>query len=287
MEANARRGQTLALGCHLSTSGGYAAMGRKASELGATTFAFFTRNPRGGNAKPLEESDVAELRAHMAAHGFGRVVAHAPYTMNLCSAKPEVVGFARRAMADDLARMESLPGTYYNFHPGSHVKQGVDRGVELICEGLDEVLDEGQSTTVLLETMAGKGSEVGRTFEELARIIEGCKKGHLLGVCLDTCHVWDAGYDVRDDLEGTLAEFDRVIGLDRLRALHLNDSKNPRGSRKDRHEKIGEGHLGVRTFAALVSHPVTRGLPMILETPNDDAGYAAEIALLRGVADEA
>jgi deoxyribonuclease-4 len=187
-------------------------------------------------------------------------------------------------MADDLARMELLPGQYYNFHPGSHVGQGADAGIELICTGLDEVLDAGQSTTVLLETMAGKGSEVGRTFEEIARIIEGCRKGDLLGVCLDTCHVWDGGYDVKDDLDGLLEEFDRVVGLDRLKALHLNDSKNPKGSHKDRHEKLGEGHLGVETFAAGVCHPLLQALPMILETPNELDGYRQEIALLRSLA---
>jgi deoxyribonuclease-4 len=276
--------QDLVVGCHLSAAKGYAAMGCTASSIGANTFAFFTRNPRGGNAKAVDEADVARLREHMALQGFGRLVAHAPYTLNLCSAKPEVVDFARRAMADDLARMELLPGQYYNFHPGSHVGQGVDVGVELICAGLDEVLDEGQSTTVLLETMAGKGSEVGRTFEEIARIIEGCRKGDLLGVCLDTCHVWDGGYDVKDDLNGVLEEFDRVVGLDRLKALHLNDSKNPKGSHKDRHEKLGEGHLGVETFAAVVSHPLLQGLPMILETPNELDGYQQEITLLRSLA---
>ena len=277
-------GSGLLLGCHLSTSDGYAAMGKTATKLGANTFAFFTRNPRGGNAKALDESDVAGLRAHMDQNGFGKLVAHAPYTMNLCSAKPDVVAFARRAMADDLARMESLPGNYYNFHPGSHVGQGPDHGIGLICEGLDEVLVPGQATCVLLETMAGKGSEVGRTFEEIARIMEGTRHGELLGVCLDTCHVWDGGYDVRNDLEGVLAEFDRVIGLEHLKALHLNDSKNPMGSRKDRHERIGEGYLGLDAFAAVVRHPKLRRLPMILETPNTLQGYGAEIALLRGLA---
>lgn len=276
----------LALGCHLSTTGGYAEMGRRALGIGASTFAFFTRNPRGGNAKPLDERDVAELRQLMADNDFGKLVAHAPYTMNLCSAKPETIDFARRAMAGDLERMESLPGNYYNFHPGSHVKQGADRGIELICEGLNEALVPGQGTIVLLETMAGKGSEVGQTFEELARIIDGTTHDELLGVCLDTCHVSDAGYDIVSDLEGVLDEFDRVIGLDQLRALHLNDSKNPRGSHKDRHEKIGQGTLGVDCFAAIVRHPLLRTLPMVLETPNELDGYAQEIALLRGLAGE-
>ena len=277
----------ITIGCHLSTSDGYEAMGKTALGIGADTFAFFTRNPRGGNAKPLDPADVAALRALMEANGFGRLVAHAPYTMNLCSAKPETVDFARRAMAGDLERMESLPGNYYNFHPGSHVKQGADEGIRLICEGLNEVLEPGIRTTVLLETMAGKGTEVGRSFEELARIIDGTEHDELLGVCLDTCHVADGGYDIVSDLDGVLDEFDRVVGLDRLRALHLNDSKNPLGSHKDRHEKIGQGVLGLETFRAVVRNPRLAGLPMILETPNDLPGYAAEIALLRNMAKEA
>ena len=277
----------ITIGCHLSTSDGYEAMGKTALGIDADTFAFFTRNPRGGNAKALDPSDVAALRALMEANGFGRLVAHAPYTMNLCSAKPETVDFARRAMAGDLERMESLPGNYYNFHPGSHVKQGADEGIRLICEGLNEVLEPGIRTTVLLETMAGKGTEVGRSFEELARIIDGTEHDELLGVCLDTCHVADGGYDIVSDLDGVLDEFDRVIGLDRLRALHLNDSKNPLGSHKDRHEKIGQGTLGLETFRAVVRNPRLAGLPMILETPNDLPGYAAEIALLREMAQEA
>lgn len=276
----------LAIGCHLSTSDGFGAMGRTALDIGATTFAFFTRNPRGGKAKAIDPDDVAALRALMEKNGFGKLVAHAPYTMNLCSAKAATVDFARRAMADDLVRMESLPGNYYNFHPGSHVKQGAERGIELICEGLNEVLEPGIRTTVLLETMAGKGTEVGRSFEELARIIDGVEHDELLGVCLDTCHVWDGGYDVVGDLDGVLDEFDRVIGLDRLRALHLNDSKNPRGSHKDRHERIGEGCIGAEAFRAVVTNPRLRDLPMILETPNELPGYAAEISLLRGFAGE-
>ena len=259
-------------------------MGRTALEIGANTFAFFTRNPRGGSAKALDPRDVEALLALMGEHGFGRLVAHAPYTMNLCSATPRTVEFAREAMAGDLERMEALPGNYYNFHPGSHVRQGAGRGIELICEGLNQVLVRGQRTRVLLETMAGKGTEVGRSFEELARIIDGTREDQLLGVCLDTCHVSDAGYDVAGDLDGVLDEFDRVIGLDRLCALHLNDSKNPRGSHKDRHEKIGEGTLGLDAFRAVVANPRTRDLPMILETPNDLAGYKREIALLRGLA---
>ena len=276
----------LTVGCHLSTAGGYAAMGRTAVELDATTFAFFTRNPRGGNAKPLDPADVAALLEIMASHGFGQLVAHAPYTLNLCSSKPETVDFARRAMAEDLQRMESLPRNYYNFHPGSHVKQGPERGIELICEGLNEVLVPGQTTTVLLETMAGKGSEVGRTFEELVRILDGVTHDELLGVCLDTCHVSDGGYDIAHDLDGVLDEFDCIIGLDRLKALHLNDSKNPCGAHKDRHEKLGKGFLGIDCFAAIVNHPLLRDLPMVLETPNELDGYAAEIAQLRGLAGE-
>lgn len=276
----------LALGCHLSTADGYAQMGRTAVEIGATTFAFFTRNPRGGSAKPLDPADVAELRTTLEEQGFGQLVAHAPYTMNLCSAKAETVDFARRAMAGDLERMEQLPGNLYNFHPGSHVKQGADEGIRLICEGLNEVLVPGQRTIVLLETMAGKGTEVGRSFEELARIIDGTTHDELLGVCLDTCHVSDGGYPIAEDLAGVLDEFDRVIGLDRLRALHLNDSKNPCGSHKDRHEKLGKGHLGVDCFAAIVREPRLCDLPMVLETPNELEGYAAEIALLRGLAGE-
>ena len=277
----------ITIGCHLSTSDGYEVMGKTALKLGANTFAFFTRNPRGGNAKPLVQADVDALLALMAENSFGKLVAHAPYTMNLCSANPETVDFARRAMAGDLERMESLQGNYYNFHPGSHVKQGADEGIRLICEGLNEVLEPGIHTTVLLETMAGKGSEVGRSFEELARIIDGTTHDELLGVCLDTCHVADAGYDIVFDLDGVLDEFDRVVGIERLCALHLNDSKNPLGSHKDRHEKIGRGSLGLETFRAVVNNPRLAGLPMILETPNELSGYAAEISLLREMAQEA
>ena len=273
------------IGCHLSTANGYAAMAADAVSIGATTFAFFTRNPRGGNARELEDADLAAFLDMLHERGIGPLVAHAPYTYNLCSAKPETVEFARRAMREDLARMERLPGHLYNFHPGSHVKQGADEGIRLICEGLNEVLVPGQSTTVLLETMAGKGTEVGRSFEELARIIDGVSHDELLGVCLDTCHVADAGYDVVGDLDGVLDEFDRVIGLDRLRALHLNDSKNPLGSHKDRHERIGAGTLGLETFRAVVTSPRLAGLPMVLETPQPGLdGWAEEIALLRGLA---
>ncbi|OUO61029.1 deoxyribonuclease IV [Olsenella sp. An270] len=275
----------LLLGCHLSTSNGYAAMAADAVSIGATTFAFFTRNPRGGNARELDAQDLEGFFATLDGHGIGPLVAHAPYTYNLCSSKPETVEFARRAMREDLERMERMPGHLYNFHPGAHVKQGVDEGIRLICEGLNEVLVPGQRTTVLLETMAGKGTEVGRSFEELARIIEGVEHDELLGVCLDTCHVADAGYDIVRDLDGVLDEFDRVIGLARLRALHLNDSKNPLGSHKDRHERIGEGTLGLETFRAVVTNARLAGLPMVLETPQDGLeGWAREIALLRTLA---
>ena len=275
----------LVIGCHLSTAAGYAAMANDAVSIGATTFAFFTRNPRGGNVRALDDVDLAAFLATLEEHRIGPLVAHAPYTYNLCSSKPETVEFARRAMREDLARMELLPGHLYNLHPGAHVKQGADVGVRLICEGLNEVLEPGQSTTVLLETMAGKGTEVGRSFEELARIIDGVSHDELLGVCLDTCHVADAGYDIVHDLDGVLDEFDRVIGLERLRALHLNDSKNPLGSHKDRHERIGEGALGLGTFRSVVTNPRLEGLPMVLETPQTGLdGWGAEIALLRRLA---
>lgn len=262
-------------------------MGKRALALGATTFAYFTRNPRGGAAKAADPEDAASLRKIMAENGFGRLVAHAPYTLNLCSAKPDVRSFARRALAEDLQTMELIPGSYYNFHPGSHVGQGADEGIRLIAEGLNEALEPGQSTCVLLETMAGKGTEVGRTFEELARIIELTEHDELIGVCLDTCHVSDAGYDVSASLDGVLQEFDREIGLSRLKALHLNDSKNPVGAHKDRHERLGLGYLGLGCFSAIVRDKRTRDLPMILETPNEAAGYAAEIAALRALADGA
>ena len=285
----------LLLGCHLSTSRGYAAMAGDAVSIGATTFAFFTRNPRGGNARALDSDDLSAFLDTCGAHGMGPLVAHAPYTYNLCSSKPETVEFARRAMREDLERMEALPGHLYNFHPGSHVKQRADVGVRLICEGLNEVLEPGQRTTVLLETMAGKGTEVGRSFEELAAIIDGVARtapalADNLGVCLDTCHVSDAGYDLIGDLDGVLAEFDRVVGLSRLCAVHVNDSKNPCGARKDRHARIGEGYLGSaelgggeEVFARIVSHPALRDLPFILETPNELPGYAREIELLRSL----
>lgn len=275
----------LTIGCHLSTSKGYEAMGKTAVEIGATTFAFFTRNPRGGKGKAPDEADVQALLRLMEEHHFGKLVAHAPYTMNMCSAKPDVVAYTREAFASDIERMEQLPGNYLNFHPGSHLKQGADEGIRLIVEGLNQDLIPGQKTIVLLETMAGKGTEVGRSFEELERIIEGVEHDELLGVCLDTCHVNDAGYDIAHDLDGVLDEFDRVIGLDRLCALHVNDSKNPLGAHKDRHEKIGQGTLGLAAFQAIVTNPRTKDLPMILETPNELPGYAREIAALRALSE--
>lgn len=268
-------------GCHLSSSAGFLAMGNTALALGADTFQFFTRNPRGGRAKALDPEDAAALAALMCAHCFGPVIAHAPYTINPCSAEPRTREFARETMADDLLRLEVLPGNYYNFHPGSHVGQGTEAGIALIAETLNAILTPDGRTTVLLETMAGKGTEIGGRFEELREILDRVDAGARMGVCLDTCHVYDAGYDIAGDLDGVLTEFDRVVGLSRLRALHLNDSKNPFGSHKDRHEKLGQGSLGAEAFRRIVRHPALHGLPMVLETPNDLPGYAAEIAFLR------
>ncbi len=269
------------IGNHLSASKGFYAMGKMALKLGGDTFAFFTRNPRGGKAKDLDEEDIRRLRELMEEHHFGKLVAHAPYTLNLCSAKEDVRTFARETIADDLRRMEYLPGNYYNFHPGSHVGQGADQGIAMIAEVLNETLRPEQKTTVLLETMAGKGSEVGRTFEELRQILDRVECADRMGVCLDTCHVWDGGYDIVGDLDGVLRQFDEIIGLDRLLAVHLNDSKNDRGAAKDRHEKLGQGHIGPDALRAVVTHPLLQDRPFILETPNDDAGYAAEIARVR------
>lgn len=271
----------LYLGCHLSSSKGFAAMGRTALSIGANTFQFFTRNPRGGAAKAIDPEDAAALRAMQQEGIIGPIVAHAPYTINPCAKEEKTLEFARQTMKDDLARMEYLPGNFYNFHPGSHVGQGTDEGIRKIAETLDLSMFEGQKTTVLLETMAGKGTEVGGKFSELKRIIDRAEMGGLLGVCLDTCHVSDAGYDIAGNLDAVLEEFDREIGLSRLRALHLNDSKNPVGARKDRHEKLGEGYLGIEAFYKIIEHPALKGLPMILETPNELPGYAAEIARLR------
>lgn len=272
---------TLHIGCHLSSAGGFLAMGKAAVKLDADVFAFFTRNPRGGRAKPLDLDDVRAFSSYREEHGIGTLVAHAPYTMNACAAKEGLRAFAREAMADDLARLENIPNTLYNFHPGSHVQQGTEKGIELIAELLNEVLSPSQKTLVLLETMAGKGTEIGRSFEELAAIIDRVNCKEKLGVCLDTCHIWDAGYDIVDDLDGVLDEFDRVIGLSHLHAIHLNDSLNVRAARKDRHARIGEGELGLQALTRVIRHPKLRHLPFILETPNDDAGYAREIAMLR------
>ena len=271
----------LHIGCHLSSAGGYLAMGKAATRLDADVFAFFTRNPRGGRAKPLDLDDVRAFCSYREEHGIGTLVAHAPYTMNACAAKDNLRAFAREAMADDLARLEHIPNTLYNFHPGSHVQQGAEKGIELIAALLNNVLDPAQKTIVLLETMAGKGTEIGRSFEEIAAIIERTDCKERLGVCLDTCHVWDAGYDIANDLDGVLEEFDRVVGLSRLHAVHLNDSLNVRAARKDRHARIGEGEIGLEALTRVIRHPKLRHLPFILETPNDDAGYAREIAMLR------
>ena len=272
---------TLHIGCHLSSAGGFLAMGKAAVKLDADVFAFFTRNPRGGRAKPLDLDDVRAFSSYREEHGIGTLVAHAPYTMNACAAKEGLRAFAREAMADDLERLENIPNTLYNFHPGSHVQQGAEKGIELIADLLNEVLSPSQKTLVLLETMAGKGTEIGRSFEELAAIIDRVNCKEKLGVCLDTCHIWDAGYDIVDDLDGVLDEFDRVIGLSHLHAIHLNDSLNVRAARKDRHARIGEGELGLQALTRVIRHPKLRHLPFILETPNDDAGYAREIAMLR------
>jgi deoxyribonuclease-4 len=273
----------LHIGCHLSSTKGFAAMGRQALAMGADTFQFFTRNPRGSRAKPLDEADAAALRTLLAENRFAPIVAHAPYTLNLCGKEEENRRFARETMADDLARLEHIPGQLYNFHPGSHVGQGMETGISLIAQGLNAILRPDQTTTVLLETMAGKGSEVGGRFEELREIIDRVELGEKVGVCLDTCHVSDGGYDIIHDLDGVLTEFDRVVGLERLKAIHLNDSKNPPGSRKDRHECLGQGSLGLEALERIVNHPALRHLPFCLETPNELPGYQAEIELMRGL----
>lgn len=269
------------IGSHISSAKGYEAMGKQALKLGASTFAFFTRNPRGGSAKAVVREDVDRFLELWDKQGYGKIVAHAPYTLNACSNKPEVRRFAREAFAEDLERMEYTPGNYYNFHPGSHVGQGEEKGITLIAELLNTCLYENMTTTVLLETMAGKGSEIGRNFDELRAILDQTKLSEKVGICLDTCHVWDAGYDIVNDLEGVLEDFDRTIGLDRLKAVHLNDSMNGLGSHKDRHARIGEGCIGLDAFVRVINHPALRELPFILETPNEDAGWAREIALLR------
>lgn len=271
------------IGSHLSISKGYLNMAKEATKMNANTFAFFTRNPRGGSARKLDLDDIERFNEYLKENKFEKLVAHAPYTMNLASSDEKTREFARMAMKEDIDRMELIPNNYYNFHPGSHVKQGAEKGIELIAELLNEVIFEAMTTTILLETMAGKGTEVGRSFEELKQIIDKVKLKDKIGVCLDTCHVSDGGYDITNDLDFVLSEFDRIIGIDKLKALHLNDSKNPLGAHKDRHEKIGDGYLGIETFKKIVNHPYLKTLPMILETPNDFDGYKEEIEILRGL----
>ena len=275
----------LHIGCHLSSSKGFLAMGRQAWKLGADTFQFFTRNPRGSKAKELDSADAAALMALLAERNFAPVIAHAPYTLNLCSAEEKNRTFAQEIMADDLRRMEYLPGQLYNFHPGSHVGQGMETGIAYIADALNAILTPEQSTTVLLETMSGKGSEVGGRFEELREILDRVELSDRMGVCPDTCHVSDAGYALAEDLDGVLTEFDRVIGLNRLKAVHLNDSLNPCGAHKDRHARIGEGCIGLEALRRVVNHPALKDLPFCLETPNELPGYAAEIALMRSLAE--
>jgi deoxyribonuclease-4 len=273
------------IGNHLSSSKGFEAMGKAALKLGANTFAFFTRNPRGGKAKEIDPADAERLRSLMEEHHFGKLVAHAPYTMNVCAAKMDIREFSWNILKDDMERMEYFPGNYYNFHPGAHVGQGAEEAIPIIADALNHAIKPDQSTVVLLETMAGKGSEVGRNFEELERVIELVDCKDKIGVCFDTCHTWDGGYDLVEDLDGVLRTFDQIIGLDRLKAVHLNDSMNVRDSHKDRHQKIGEGEIGAEALKRIVTHPLLAGRPFILETPNDDAGYAREIAMIKSWAD--
>lgn len=269
------------IGCHLSASKGYLAMAKQAVSIGANTFQFFTRNPRGGKAKEINEDDVKAFLQYSKEHGINRILAHAPYTLNACSADSGIREFAKNTMADDLKRMEYTPGNYYNFHPGSHVGQGVEVGIDFIAEMLNEILTKEQTTTVLLETMSGKGSEVGRNFEELKAIINKVKLKDKLGVCLDTCHIWDGGYDVVNNFDGVLDEFDKIIGLEKLKAIHLNDSKNDLASHKDRHEKIGEGKIGLDAISKIINNDRIKELPFYLETPNEIDGYEREIELLK------
>ncbi len=271
------------IGCHLSASKGFLNMGKVATEIGANTFQFFTRNPRGGSAKPIDQKDIDAFLEFAGKNGIDVILAHAPYTLNACSDKPSVREFAKNTFIDDIARMELVPGNLYNFHPGSHVGQGTDVGIDQIAEILNEVIFEDMTTTILLETMAGKGSEVGGKFHEIRAIIDKVKLNEKLGVCLDTCHVYDAGYDIANDLDGVLDEFDEIIGLNRLRAIHINDSKNPFESHKDRHEVIGGGFIGTEGFKAIINHPRLKHLPFFLETPNELPGYAEEIALLKSL----
>jgi deoxyribonuclease-4 len=276
----------LNIGCHLSASKGFAHMGKEALSIDANTFQFFTRNPRGSKAKAIDENDVKGLLRIAEDNGFAPMLGHAPYTLNACSADERTKEFALETLMDDLVRMEHLPNNLYNFHPGSHVGQGTEKGVELIAEALNFILTPKQTTTVLLETMSGKGSEVGGNFQEIRAIIEKVRYDEKVGVCLDTCHVHDAGYDVVNDLDGVLEEFDRIVGIDRLKAIHLNDSKNILASHKDRHEKIGEGSIGLKAVTNIINHPKLRRLPFFLETPNELPGYAQEIKLLRGFYEE-
>lgn len=271
----------LTIGCHLSSAGGFLAMGKTAIEIGANTFQFFTRNPRGSKAKAIDPEDVRKYHEYAAEHGITKILAHAPYTLNPCSKDSRVREFALETMADDLKRMEYVPGNCYNFHPGSHVGQGAKAGIVMIADTLNQILRPEQTTTVLLETMAGKGSEVGRSFEELQEILSRVELQDHMGVCLDTCHVYDAGYDIVQDLDGVLEKFDQCIGLDKLKAIHMNDSKNLFASHKDRHEKIGEGSIGTECMVRIINHPALQGIPVYLETPNELDGYAAEIALLK------
>ena len=271
----------LTIGCHMSVAKGFEKMGLTAVKIGANTLQFFTRNPRGSKAKELDQKDIAAFRLLMNEHHFGKILAHAPYTLNPASSNGHTREFALETLRDDLIRMESLPGNYYNFHPGSHVGGGVQTGIDLISDALNQILFPNQSTIVLLETMAGKGSEIGGSFQELRRIIDGVELQEKLGICLDTCHVSDGGYDIAGRLDQVLEEFDHVIGLSRLKAVHLNDSLNPLGSHKDRHANIGKGTLGLEAFERMINHPVLRDLPFYLETPNDDDGHGEEIALLK------
>lgn len=276
----------LRIGCHLSSSKGYQAMAKDAISIGANTFQFFTRNPRGGNAKAIDERDVERFLVMVRENDIAPILAHAPYTLNACSADPKLRDFAKRTMTDDLQRMEYIPGNMYNFHPGCHLKQGTELGVTYISQMLNEILTPQHTTTVLLETMAGKGSEVGKTFQELKQILESVELSDQMGICLDTCHIWDGGYNIAGQLDKILEEFDQIIGLDRLKAIHLNDSQNPLGAHKDRHAKLGEGHIGIETFKKIVSHPILSKIPFYLETPNDLDGYAREIRMMREAAGE-
>lgn len=271
----------LYIGNHTSSSKGYAAMARQIIKNEGNTFAFFTRNPRGGKAKAIDETDIQNFLVLAQENHFGKIVAHAPYTLNACAAKEELRTFARETFADDLRQMEYTPGNYYNFHPGSHVGQGSEIGIQKIAELLNDVLTEEQTTTVLLETMSGKGTEVGRNFEELRKILNLVEKKSKMGICLDTCHVWDGGYDIVHDLDGVLNDFDHIIGLERLKAIHLNDSLNDCGSHKDRHARIGEGKIGMEALVRIIKHPALREIPFILETPNDDFGWTEEIHVLK------